>query len=143
MISSDSHYAWEERFDSYRNYQNISQLRLSENIADYFNGVVLQRLSGLVGSYDGKMRFQVNTTTTTISLTLLLIFPMISQLAFNVSIVWILIFIILCRGIRSLGNIAIGLCLFSFLCLAAVCIKFLTLLNFETVQVRKREIKSH
>lgn len=59
MISSDDHYSWEERFDSYRGYQNISQLRLSENIADYFNGVVLQRLSGLVSTHDGKMRFQV------------------------------------------------------------------------------------
>lgn len=59
MISSDEHYSWEERFDSYRSYQNISQLRLSENIADYFNGVVLQRLSGLVSTHDGKMRFQV------------------------------------------------------------------------------------
>ena len=59
MISSDEHYLWEERFDSYRGYQNISALRLSENIADYFNGVVLQRLSGIANTPDGKMRFQV------------------------------------------------------------------------------------
>ncbi|XP_070506389.1 sodium-dependent transporter bedraggled [Chironomus tepperi] len=113
MISSDEHYLWEERFDSYRGYQNISALRLSENIADYFNGVVLQRLSGIANTPDGKMRF---------------------QLAFNVSIVWILVFIVLSRGIKSLGKIMIGMCLVCFLGLAAVCIKFLTLLNFETVQ---------
>jgi hypothetical protein len=60
MISSDGHYLWEERFDSYRGYQNVSALRLSENIVDYFNGVVLQRLSGLANNtHDGKMRFQV------------------------------------------------------------------------------------
>lgn len=59
MISSDEHYLWEERFDSYRGYQNISALRLSENIADYFNGVVLQRLSGYTNNTDGKMKLQV------------------------------------------------------------------------------------
>lgn len=106
-------YLWQERFDSFRGYQNVSALRLSENIADYFNGVVLQRLSAVANTHDGKMRF---------------------QLAFNVCIVWILIFILLCRGIRSLGQIIIGMAMFCFLGLTAVCIKFLTLLSFETIQ---------
>lgn len=108
-------YLWQERFDTFRGFQNqnISALRLSENIADYFNGVVLQRLSGISNTHDGKMRF---------------------QLAFSVSIVWILIFILLSRGVRSLGNIVIGLATFCFLGLSAVCIKFLTLLSFETIQ---------
>lgn len=111
VISSDSKYLWMERFDSYRSFQNISALRLSENIADYFNGVVLQRLSGV--NHDGKMRF---------------------QLAFNVSLVWILVFILLCRGIRSLGRIIFPLAALAFLGLSSVCIKFLTLLSFETIQ---------
>lgn len=70
MISSDEHYLWEERFDSFRSYQNISALRLSENIADYFNGVVLQRLSGLANGngHDGKMRFQVMQLTNDVTL---------------------------------------------------------------------------
>lgn len=115
MISSesDSQYLWQERFGSFRGYQNISALRLSENIADYFNGVVLQRLSAVSNTHDGKMRF---------------------QLAFSVSVVWILVFIMLCRGIRSLGQIVIGMAMFGFLGLSAVCIKFLTLLSFETIQ---------
>jgi solute carrier family 6 (neurotransmitter transporter), invertebrate len=113
FISNDMHYTWQKRFDTFRGYQNISELKLSENIADYFNGVVLQRLSGASNSHDGKMRF---------------------QLAFGVSIVWILIFILLCRGIRSLGQIAIGIAAFSFFGLSAVCIKLLTLLSFETIQ---------
>jgi solute carrier family 6 (neurotransmitter transporter), invertebrate len=111
VISSKASYIWEERFGTYRGYQNNSALKLSENIADYFNGVVLQRLSSV--SHDGKMRF---------------------QLAFSVAIVWILVFILLCRGIRSLGQIVIGIAMFCFLGLTAVCIKFLTLLSFETVQ---------
>lgn len=113
MISSDMRYLWQERFDSFRGFQNVSALRLSENIADYFNGVVLQRLSAVSNTHDGKMRF---------------------QLAFNVCVVWILVFILLCRGIRSLGQIVIGMAMFCFLGLTAVCIKFLTLLNFETIQ---------
>lgn len=111
MITSDARYLWQERYDSYRGFQNISALRLSENIADYFNGVVLQRLSGI--THDGKMKF---------------------QLAFNVSIVWILVFILLCRGVRSLGRIVIALAIVAFLGLSSVCIKFLTLLSFETIQ---------
>lgn len=113
IISSDMRYPWQDRFDSYRGYQNVSALRLTENIADYFNGVVLQRLSSASNSYDGKMRF---------------------QLAFNVSIVWILVFVMLCKGIRSLGQVAIGIALFCFIGLTAVCIKLLTLLSFETIQ---------
>jgi solute carrier family 6 (neurotransmitter transporter), invertebrate len=106
-------YPWQERFDSFRGYQNVSALRLTENIADYFNGVVLQRLSAVANTHDGKMRF---------------------QLAFNVSIVWMLVFVLLCRGIRSLGQIVIGIATFCFLGLSAVCIKLLTLLSFETIQ---------
>lgn len=113
FIPTDRNYLWEERFESFRGYQNISALRLSENIADYFNGVVLQRLSSASNVYDGEMRF---------------------QLAFNVSIVWFLVFLLLCKGIRSLGQIVIGMAVFSFLGLSVVCIKFLTLLNFETIQ---------
>jgi solute carrier family 6 (neurotransmitter transporter), invertebrate len=106
-------YTWQERFDSFRGYQNVSALRLTENIADYFNGVVLQRLSSASNSYDGKMRF---------------------QLAFSVAIVWMLVFAMLCKGIRSLGQVAIGIALFVFVGLTAVCIKLLTLLSFETIQ---------
>jgi hypothetical protein len=59
LISSDSQYLWVARFDAYRGYQNITGLRFSENIADYWNGVVLQRLSGITNNHEGKMRFQV------------------------------------------------------------------------------------
>ncbi|CRK91179.1 CLUMA_CG004864, isoform A [Clunio marinus] len=113
FISSDSQYLWQERFKNYRSYQNNSALKLSENIADYFNGVVLQRLSDASTNQDGKMRF---------------------QLAFNVSIVWFLVFILLCRGIRSLGVLVIGIATLGFLGLSAVCIKFLTLLSLESIQ---------
>lgn len=84
---------------------------LSENIADYWNFVVLQRHSNL---YEGnQMKF---------------------QLAFSVAIVWSLVFVLLCRGVKSLGQIIIGMAMVSFSGLFIVCIKFLTLLSFETIQ---------
>lgn len=56
------------------------------------------------------------------------------QLALNVSIVWTLVFVLLCQGVKSLGRIVIGMAMLSFSGLFIVCIKFLTLLSFESFQ---------
>lgn len=56
------------------------------------------------------------------------------QLAFSVAIVWSFVFVLLCRGVKSLGQIIIGMAMVSFSGLFIVCIKFLTLLSFETIQ---------
>lgn len=57
--------------------------KLSETVADYFNGVVLQRhhlaSKGDVGGALGSIKF---------------------QLAFNLAVVWLIVFVALSKGLR-------------------------------------------
>lgn len=124
-------YRWQETFEFFRgsvDYDNIfsnttpialSATRLGETVADYFNGVVLQRYQlgpdgrAAVSNNIGAVRF---------------------QLGFNLAVVWLIVFIVLCKGLRSYGNIVMVLITLPLLCLAALCIKLLTLINSTSLQ---------
>ncbi|XP_055529173.1 sodium-dependent transporter bedraggled [Wyeomyia smithii] len=116
FVSRSEKYRWQEIFELYRGPGNQS-FRLSDTVADYFNGVVLQRYQlgpGVRGvSGIGAVRF---------------------QLAFNLAIIWTLVFVVLCKGIRSFGKIVLGLFSAAMIGLIAICSKFLTMVNYDSVQ---------
>lgn len=125
-------YRWQEIFEFFRGpsdngiaiMSNTSEpsataSKLGETISDYFNGVILQRYQlgpgGRVasGSGIGAIRF---------------------QLAFNLSVVWIIVFVALCKGLRLYGKVVMALSLFPLIAFAALTIKMLTLLNLNGFQ---------
>ncbi|XP_055589821.1 sodium-dependent transporter bedraggled [Uranotaenia lowii] len=116
FVSRSEKYRWQEIFELYRGSGNQS-FRLSDTVADYFNGVVLQRYQLGPGSRGlggiGAVRF---------------------QLAFNLAIIWTIVFVVLCKGIRSFGKIVIGLFSFAMIGLIAICSKFVTMVDFDSVQ---------
>ncbi|GAB0089498.1 uncharacterized protein DMENIID0001_040520 [Sergentomyia squamirostris] len=118
IVSRDDRYRWEQPFELYRGGVS-NETRLSETVADYFSGVVLQRwhlgAAGRAGGTTGlgAVRFQV---------------------AFNLSIFWTLIFIVLCRGLRSYGKFVYALALLPTLGMTVLCTKLLTMIDFTSFQ---------
>lgn len=120
-------YRWQEIFEFYRprdySLHSNNTYNLAETVADYFNGIVLQRLNlgaaGTVGGDPtrlGAIRF---------------------QLLFNMSLVWMLIFIILCKGLKSIGKILNGFLGTSLVGLTALAIKLLcSIRNTKNLQVK-------
>lgn len=125
-------YRWQEIFEFFRGPSDngivimsntseptITSSKLGETVADYFNGVILQRYQlgpgGRVGNVNGigAIRF---------------------TLAFNLSIVWLFIFITLCKGLRFYGKIVIAMASLPLIGFAALTIKMLTLLNLNGFQ---------
>lgn len=126
-------YRWQEIFEFFRGpsdngiaiMSNTSEptatsSKLGETVADYFNGVILQRFNlgpgGRIssgGSSIGAVRF---------------------QLAFNLAVVWLIVFIVLCKGLRLYGKIVIALTTLPLLAFTALTIKMLTLLNLTSFQ---------
>ncbi|XP_062563390.1 sodium-dependent transporter bedraggled-like [Armigeres subalbatus] len=116
LVSRSEKYRWQEIFEMYRGPGNQS-FRLSDTVADYFNGVVLQRHQlgpGVRGTNGiGAVRF---------------------QLAFNLAILWTFVFVVLCKGIRSFGKIVIGVFSCGFIGLIAVTSKFLSMVNYDSIK---------
>lgn len=125
-------YRWQEIFEFFRGpsdngiviMSNTSEptatsSKLGETVADYFNGVILQRYQlgpgGRVGSGNGigAIRF---------------------TLAFNLSIVWLFVFVMLCKGLRFYGKIVVAMASLPLIGFAALTIKMLTLLNLTGFQ---------
>ncbi|XP_052873481.1 uncharacterized protein LOC128278792 [Anopheles cruzii] len=128
-------YRWEEPFEFYRGGGSAGgnqSFRLSDTVADYFNGVVLQRyhLRMLGASQTSTGAGRSSTSAPGVSGIGAIRF----QLAFNLAILWTLVFVALCRGIRSLGKVAVGLFLIATAGLVAVCAKFLTFISYDSVQ---------
>lgn len=97
---------------------SVSSSKLGETVADYFNGVVLERFQlGPIGpgarSGLGGVRF---------------------QMAFNVTVLWLLVFIVLCKGLRSHGKMVFVVMVVPILGLTALCIKMLTMLRLNSIQ---------
>ncbi|XP_053675277.1 uncharacterized protein LOC128725546 [Anopheles nili] len=135
FIMRNEKYRWQEPFEVYRGGGNDNQsFRLPDTVADYFNGVVLQRyhlahqVTPSPGGYGGRSLPTPQATRVSG------IGAIRFQLAFNMAILWTLVFVALCRGIRSLGKLVVGLFLCAFVALAAVCAKFLTFINYDSVQ---------
>ncbi|XP_063696615.1 sodium-dependent transporter bedraggled [Culicoides brevitarsis] len=118
FISRGDQYEWQKYFELYRGPSNSNNsVKLAETVADYFNGVILQRLhlgqgrGGGIGM--GNVRF---------------------HLAFNLAIIWLLIFFILCRGIKSYGRFIIILSIVPIIGLIAVSSGVLSVVNFDSIQ---------
>lgn len=123
-------YKWQEVYEFFRGptddgvvmmsnvtEPNSSSARLGETVADYFNGVVLERHhlgpGGSIGRNGlGGVRF---------------------QLAFNVTIVWLIVFITQCKSVRSHGKLIFAFTAVPLIGLVAVCLKLLTLLRMSSI----------
>uniref|UniRef100_A0A182W961 Transporter n=1 Tax=Anopheles minimus TaxID=112268 RepID=A0A182W961_9DIPT len=137
FIMRNEKYRWQEPFEPYRGVAgpDNQSYRLPDTVADYFNGVVLQRYylahqASSIPVGNGARNLPPSPTASRTSGIGAIRF----QLAFNMAILWTLVFVALCRGIRSLGKIVIGVFLGAFVALAAVCAKFLTFINYDSVQ---------
>lgn len=125
-------YRWQEIFEFFRgpsdngiaivtntSEPSAASAKLGETVADYFNGVILQRFQlgpgGRItnGNGIGAVRF---------------------QLAFNLTIIWLIVFVLHCKGIRLFGRFVIVLMVVPLIALIAVTVKILTLLNLSSFQ---------
>lgn len=125
-------YRWQEIFEFFRGpsdngiavMSNTSEpsstsSKLGETVADYFNGVILQRYQlgpggrASNGNGIGAVRF---------------------QLAFNLSVVWLIIFVVLCKGLRLYGKVVVALVMVPMLSFFVLTTKMLTLLNLAGFQ---------
>lgn len=120
-------YRWQEVFEFFRGptddgivfMPNTSEpaTRLGETVADYFNGVVLERFQlgpggGASSGSFGGVRF---------------------HLVLNIAIIWLIVFVVLCKGLRSHGKIVYLLTTIPLIGLIALCIKLLTLLRLNSI----------
>lgn len=122
-------YRWQEIFEFFRgpsdngiaivtntSEPSAASAKLGETVADYFNGIILQRYQlgpgGRIasGSGIGAVRF---------------------QLAFNLTIIWLIVFVMHCKGIRLYGKFVVALVVLPIMGLIAITIKMLTLLNLN------------
>lgn len=96
--------------------QNISNdtVKLSETVPAYFNGVVLQRQHLPTENTYGTIKF---------------------QLAFNLAVVWMIVFVSLSKGLRSYGKVVYAFTLLPVLGTFILCAKLLGLMPPEYVNV--------
>ncbi|XP_068617356.1 sodium-dependent transporter bedraggled isoform X2 [Battus philenor] len=113
FITADDKYKWalphEFNFDdpSLKN----STVKIQETLPQYFHGEVLQRNQGS-NNYFGTVKFQV---------------------AFNLAVVWMIVFVSLSKGLRSYGK-AVYMLIFLPICGTLVlCTKLLTLIPYDSV----------
>lgn len=111
-----SGYMWQEMINPYRRGTNGSA-NLTDSITDYFNIVVLQRLHLLKPADGGNVRFRVS-----------------NRLAFNLTIIWVAVFLILCKGLKSFGKAVFLLTILPLIALAAVICKLLYVVDPEKLQ---------
>lgn len=105
-------YRWQESFYMYRRATNVSA-NLTETVADYFNGIVLQRLHLGRRTEGGDVRF---------------------QLAFNLAIVWAMVFLVLCKGLKSFGKIVVALTLLPLVLFVVITCRLLHYVGFSNAQ---------
>lgn len=118
FVNKSGRYRWQEPIELYRGPLTNESWKLSETIPDYFNGVVLQRYNlgpaGRVGSNGmGKVRF---------------------QLSFNLSIFWTIVFVVLCKGLKSYGKIVFGLVAIPLIGLTVFSTKLLLMIDFSSLE---------
>lgn len=117
FITKFDKYRWAEPFLYYRNENPIplnGSYKLSETVPDYFNGVVLQRHHLADGTAYGTIKF---------------------QLAFNLAVVWMIIFVSLSKGLRSYGKVIYAFTLLPVFCTFVLCAKILGLMPPEYVNI--------
>ncbi|CAH0553029.1 unnamed protein product [Brassicogethes aeneus] len=118
FITKVDKYRWAEPFIYYRNEIQPSNLngsyKLTETIPDYFNGVVLQRHHLPSGNAYGTIKF---------------------QLAFNLAVVWLIVFVSLSKGLRSYGKVIYGFILLPVFGMFILCAKILGLMPPEFINI--------
>ncbi|EDW73718.2 uncharacterized protein Dwil_GK19541 [Drosophila willistoni] len=100
-------YRWQELAFPYRYDAANATGNLTQTVAEYFNIVVLQRLHLAKHSDSSGVRFHVN-----------------DRLAFYLALIWAGVFIILCKGLKSLGKFAYLINTLPLIALMVVTIKF-------------------
>ncbi|XP_072932813.1 sodium-dependent transporter bedraggled isoform X2 [Epargyreus clarus] len=113
FINSDDKYKWALPHEF--SFEDVSlknsTIKIQETIPQYFHGEVLQRNLGS-NNYFGTIKFQV---------------------AFNLAVLWMIVFVSLSKGLRSYGK-AVYMLIFLPICGTLVlCTKLLTLIPYDTV----------
>ncbi|XP_018331074.1 sodium- and chloride-dependent GABA transporter 1-like [Agrilus planipennis] len=115
FITKTDRYRWAEPFIYYRD--DIKQpingtFKLSETVPDYFSGVVLQRHHLAAGNAYCTIKF---------------------QLAFNLAVVWMIVFVSLSKGLRSYGKVIYVFVLLPVFGMFVVCAKMLGIMPFDLI----------
>ncbi|XP_017078819.1 uncharacterized protein LOC108112937 isoform X1 [Drosophila eugracilis] len=116
--ASRSGYRWQEMAFPYRYDASNATGNLTQTVAEYFNVVVLQRLHLAKHPDVSGIRFHVNDR----------------QLAFYLALIWAAVFLILCKGLKSLGKLAYIIYTLSLVALAAVTAKFVYVVDPSRIQ---------
>ncbi|XP_034651190.1 uncharacterized protein LOC117890456 isoform X5 [Drosophila subobscura] len=111
-------YRWQELAFPYRYDTANATGNLTQTVAEYFNIVVLQRLHLAKHPDASGVRFHVNDR----------------QLAFYLALIWAGVFLILCKGLKSLGKFAYLINTLPLLALAVVTVKFLHVVDPTKLQ---------
>ncbi|KAH8297263.1 hypothetical protein KR044_008884 [Drosophila immigrans] len=115
---SRSVYRWQELAFPYR-YDAVNDTgNLTHTVAEYFNIVVLQRLHLAKHPDSTGVRFHVNDR----------------QLAFYLALIWAAVFLILCKGLKSLGKLAFLINTLPLLALLVVTGKFVSIVDPANLQ---------
>ncbi|XP_022827933.1 uncharacterized protein LOC111357452 isoform X3 [Spodoptera litura] len=113
FITSNDRYKW--ALPQEFNFEDVTKngtYKIQETLPQYFHEEVLQRNLGSNTSYFGTIKFQV---------------------AFNLAVVWMIVFVALSKGLRSYGK-AVYMLIFLPICGTLVlCTKLLTLIPYDTV----------
>ncbi|KAH9635782.1 hypothetical protein HF086_001781 [Spodoptera exigua] len=113
FITSNDKYKW--ALPQEFNFEDAAKngtYKIQETLPQYFHEEVLQRNLGSNTSYFGTIKFQV---------------------AFNLAVVWMIVFVALSKGLRSYGK-AVYMLIFLPICGTLVlCTKLLTLIPYDTV----------
>nr|XP_023022300.1 uncharacterized protein LOC111510609 [Leptinotarsa decemlineata] len=109
-------YRWAESFSHYRHDLPPSNetIKLEETLPDYFNGVVLQRHHLPTGNAYATIKF---------------------QLAFNLAVVWMIVFVSLSKGLRSYGKVVYAFTLLPVFGTFILCAKILGIMPPKYVNV--------
>ncbi|XP_075165850.1 sodium-dependent transporter bedraggled isoform X2 [Haematobia irritans] len=113
-----SSYRWAEpiNFMIPRNFSHIYS-NLTESVPDYFNINVLQRLQILKLFESSGIRVRIN-----------------DRLAFYLAILWAMVFLILCKGLRSFGKVIFIIGILPLIALAVVTGKLLYVVDLMKIQ---------
>ncbi|XP_063930579.1 sodium-dependent transporter bedraggled [Zophobas morio] len=116
FITKMDKYRWAEPFIPYRGVQVPvnGSWKLTETVPDYFSGVVLQRHHLASGSSYGTIKF---------------------QLAFNLAVVWMIVFVSLSKGLRSYGKVIYIFTLLPVFGTFVLCAKILGMMPTESINI--------
>ncbi|XP_065170048.1 sodium-dependent transporter bedraggled isoform X2 [Atheta coriaria] len=115
FVTKFERYRWAEPFIYYRNEIQLpinGSYKLSETIPDYLSGVVFQRHHLVSGNAYGTIKFQP---------------------AFNLAVVWMIVFVSLSKGLRSYGKVIYVFTLMPIFGMVILCTKLLGLMPTDAV----------